>query len=360
MRSSNVNGVCKALVAFAGVCAALFCIWKGLRYALSDDYTSYKGYARVMMHELYGQESIDALFCGASLCYRGFDTGLLDRELGKNCFNAGSTIQGIPVSYCLLKDVFSRTTVGHVYLELEPAVEIRYDYRGDPDVVWGIYFIADNMKWGVPKLELLLKGTGPEYYASSFLVARRYWQKAFYLGYVKRNIQAKGTRAYREYGYDLLRSEAEWYVGKGYVANGIVASEDMLDDIRASIVYKVNEGWISCVNRIIALCREKGVEITLVRTPVSGYVLSRWASWYDDYHNMISDIADRNGVDYWDFTLVKDEYFTPEAGLFSDSTHLNMYGARQFSTLFARVVRGELAYDDICCRSADEKLGDGS
>lgn len=356
MRNSKIKSVIKALVAFSGICVTLVCIWKGLRYALSDEYTFYKGYARVMMHELYEQESIDTLFCGASLCYRDFDTGLLEKELGGNCFNAGSTIQGVPVSYYLLKDIYNRIKVGHVYLELGPVVEIRYDYRTDQDIVWGMYFIADYMKWGLPKLEMLLGETSPEYYATSFLVARRYWQKAFYFDYVKRNIQAKGTKVYREYGYDLLRSEDEWYVGKGYVANGVVASLDMLNDINAAIEYKVNEGWKSYVDKIINLCKENGVEITLVTTPVSGYVLSRWSGWYDGYHDMVKEIARKNNVDYWDFTLVKDGYFKPEAGLFSDSTHLNMYGARQFSTLFARVVRGELAYDDICCRSATEKL----
>ena len=356
MRASKIKTILNVLIPFSGICATLVCIWSGLRYALADEYTSYKGYARVMMHELYEQQNIDSLLIGASLCYRGFDTALLERELGENCFNAGSTIQGVPVSYYLLKDIFNRNSIRHVYMELGPVVEIRYDYRNDPDVVWGMHFVADYMKWGLPKLELLLKGTSPEYYVNSFLVARRYWQKALYLDYIRRNIQAKGTKSYREYGYDLLRTETEWYAGKGYVENNIRANEAELNDINAAITYKVNEGWCSYVNKIINLCKENNVEITLVCTPVSKYVLSRWADWYDDFHAMLAGIAKQNCVDFWDFTLVKDAYFRSSAEFFSDSTHLNIDGAQLFSRLFARVVKGELVYDDICCANSMEKL----
>lgn len=349
MSTSRIKTTCKLLISLAAVCASLVGIWTGLRYILADEASSY---TRVMMHELNAQKEIDTLLCGSSLCYRGFDTALLDEELEGNCFNAGSTTQGIAVSYYLLKDTLRKHKVGHIYLELCPVGEIQYDYKENPHALAGIYFISDYMGWSLPKLELLLTSTSPDYYPNGFLVARRYWQKILNFGYIRRVVKSKGTKAYREYAYDLLRHETEWYAGKGFVESCARVSEEEMNDVNANLVYdSLHEEWYDYAEKIVGLCRKKGVGITLVCAPVSRYARSRWEGWYDSYHDMVEDLAKKSGVDFWDFNLVKDEYFRADAENYMDSVHLNMYGARLFSKLFARLVRGELRYDEICTGS---------
>ena len=351
MRTSKVKTIITGIASAFVFCGVLACFSLGLDYLIApaDSYT------RVMMHELYAQKKIDRLFCGASLSYRSFDTGLLDRELRCNCFNAGSSSQDVAVTYFLLKDILRGCDVGHVYLELSPAMEIRFG----PDTTQtaaGVFPVFCYMRRSLPKLQMFLDLTRKGYALTNFLGARYYVQTVNIVK-IPGNVSLKGTDEYKKYGYRPLSHDREWYAGKGYVESCERVYGDRFDDVCPEYTFaSANDGWCSYVRKIISLCKQKDVEITLVCSPVSRYVLSSWDGWYDDYHAMVDGMAREAGIVFWDFSLVKDAFFNPVSENYQDSVHLNMYGARLFSSLFARIVRGELVYEDICCLSTDEKL----
>ncbi len=340
------------------VTAIFVMLWQGLRYAVVDDTESY---SRVMMHEMYQQDNIDILFSGASLCFRSFNTSVLDEELQANTFNSASASQSIDVTYYLIQEIMTRNNVKHVFLDVGPTMAMAYHSRRQPDDMVSVYAIADYMKWSPRKIMALLRGSDPDYIINSFLPARRNWKAVFDPESIRQLLQKKGQSAYRQYGYEYLKHETEQYIGKGYVESDIRIGEglfinaenapDLLDDI--------DEGWFYYIDKIIDLCRNKGTEITLICTPLPDYTLALSGDIYDGYHERIKSIADETGVAFWDFICVKDEYMSTASENFMDPIHLNNFGADAFSRLFAKVVKGELTIEDITFSNMNERLSRG-
>lgn len=342
---------------FLAICAVFLGIWGGLRYLVMDDTSSY---TRVMMHELYEQKNIDVLFCGASLCYRSFDTGILDEELGVNTFNSGTSSQPIDVTYYLLKDCLHRHDIKRVFVELGPimAVQKAAEDRTSSDMTV-VYLVSDYMKWSSAKVRMLIEASDSELYANSFLVARRGWRNVLDPHALVELLCKKRSDVYKNYQYDYLQHETEWYKGKGYVESIVKINEGEFCDkySRNDIsLTNISEDWYYYVSKIVGLCKDEGVELTLVCAPLSEYLIAAYGSAYDDFHNMVADIAQTAGIEFWNFSLVKDGYLRMSASDYADSAHLNMYGAQKFSHLIAQVANGELVYDDIACANIQQKL----
>lgn len=353
--------IVKRILSIAGVCTIIVLIWIGLRYLIVDDTGSY---TRVMMHEFYDQDNIDVVFCGASLCYRTFDTEILDSELGVNTFNTGSSSQTIDVTYYLLKECLDKNKVDHVFVELSPIMASVYnDESRKPSDMTSVYLISDYMKPSSRKAQLLIKASEPDQYCNSFFVARRNWEKIYDTEYVGTLLDKKSSDIYSDYMYDYLKHDAEWYKGKGYVESSIRVAEGTFNDSYPTYnieLENIKESWFDYVYKIIELSANRNVELTLVCAPLSDYLVACYGENYDRYHDRISSIAEQAGIEFWDFTLVKEDYFPTDAINYMDSAHLNMYGAQIFSKLISRIINGELSYDDICYQSAGERISNGA
>lgn len=315
---------------------------------------------RVMMHEYYNQNNIDVLFSGASLCYMSFNTTILDEKIECNTFNLGSANQTIDISYYLIKDCINRYDLDHIYLELSPIMAQAYvdaDEKEASSMV-NTYIISDYMRPSFDKLFLLLAASKPEHYINGFFPARRSWQNLFspYLGAL---LQRKSSREYKEYRYDFLRSENQQYAGKGFIENNIQVDERGFCDIYGTYsisTESIDDGWFRYLDKIIEYCRKNDVKLTLLCTPLSDYFLVSHQEEYDDYHGVIEQIAEENELEFWDFSLCKENYFPSDAGQYADAAHLNKYGAEAFSELLADIVKGTVKYEDVVYGTVSEKL----
>lgn len=343
---------------FAVVCTSLLFlgVWNILRYIIVDDTRSY---TRVMMHEYYNQDNIDVLFSGASLCYRSFDTRVLDERLGVNTFNAGSSSQDLDASYYLIKDAIDRYDLSHVFLELSPVMALNLDIEErDIGKLYGTHIISDYMKPSVSKVVYLLNASRSEYYVDSFLVARRNWEKLFDPPYVGALLKVKASHSYRSYCYDNLVYDTEYYVGKGYVASTARVMENAFystHGFEPLDITGIGEEWFQYLFKIIKYCQKKGVKITLICAPLSEYLLTGYEK-YEDYHNLIEDIALDNNIEFWDFNFCKEVYFSGKASFYQDATHLNMHGATVLSDLISDLIKGKVMYEDVFYETFDEKF----
>lgn len=346
--------ICERIISIVCVAFIFAFIWIGLRYLIVDDTNSY---TRVMMHEFYDQDNIDIVFCGASLCYRSFDTNVLDSELKANTFNAGSSSQTIAVTYYLLKDCLDRYNVDHVFVELSPIMASIY--KDDITDMTGVYIITDYMRMSTNKIQLLFAESDPASYANSFLIARRNWQDIYNMEYLGSLLEKKSSDIYTNYKYNYLKYDTEWYKGKGYVESEYQVTEGTFNDYYTSYDIKlenIDSSWFDYVNKIIALCEKKETKLTFVCAPLSEYLISYYGEDYDNYHNKISNIANQAGIEFWDFTLAKEDFFPNDAKYYMDSAHLNMYGAQILSKLIAQIIKGQISYKDICYSSTEEKI----
>ena len=93
--------------------------------------------------------------------------------------------------------------------------------------------------------------------------------------------------------------------------------------------YTLGDKAMEYLDRMRALCEEKGINLVLVKSP------SLYPHWYDEWDEQIVEYADKYGLDYFNYEKMADEvgidYHTDtyDAGL-----HLNLSGAEKLSHYF--------------------------
>lgn len=356
---SNFKGVrlamkksIKYMIACLAFCAMLAGCGKIFRYILVDDTAAY---TRITFHEMYEKENIDVLFAGSSHCYRSFVPGIFDEEWGVTAFNAGTSSQKLDGSYMVIREAARYNDVQHVYLELY--YEVAYDtYKARTDMTQ-VYIISDYLKPSLDKIRYILNASAKEYYPNSFIPARRYWTSFFDADYVKNLIAKKSTEAYKKYEYEYVTLDSEGYVGDGYVANmEAVADWNYFaakgwDSIN---IDDFSEDWVHSLEDIIAFCDKRGISLTLISAPMPNYLLA--GRNYDEYVELVQNLIEGKNISYYDFNLCKEQFFPSTSSLFADADHLNCHGAETVSYLLARLIKGEIAAEELFYDSYDEKL----
>ena len=105
--------------------------------------------------------------------------------------------------------------------------------------------------------------------------------------------------------------------------------------------YRFADVCYEYLDKITTLCREKGVELILVKAP------SLYPYWYEEYDAQMAAYAEQNGLSYYNFTECTDEIGldfqvdTYDAGL-----HLNHTGALKLSEYFAKILAEEHGVED--------------
>lgn len=338
------------------ICACFFCLFLGcgkfFHYILVDDTSSY---TRIAFHEMYEQDNIDVLFVGSSHCYRSFVPEILDSEFGVNTFNVGTSQQLLDDSYFVIREAVKYNDIKHIYLELYFNVAFLESEKRTE--LTNAYIISDYLKPSFDKYRYLLRVSPKESYINSFFPARRYWEKIFEDEYVRDVIDKKQSEAYKNYAYDYVTHKKEWYAGKGYVANNQVVEEGSFffrkswNDISAD---KISANWCNTLYDIITFCDEKGISLSLVSAPVSGYMLTELQN-YDEYVQIVQNMIADTDVEYYDFNLCRENYFPETSSLFKDQDHLNCYGAEKFSYLFADFINGKIPENELFYSSYREK-----
>lgn len=350
MQTKQGKAACiiKRIVAVVVVIAMILGINRALRYFLIDDVSSY---TRLTMHEFYDQDNIDVLVVGASHAYRGFIPSVLSDRLGQDVFNAGSSRQPLDVSYALIQEAVEKYDIKQVYLEMSLTIAAATKMKRTEDLT-GVYIITDYLKPSLRKCKLLAKGTAPEYYANSFLPARRNWDKLLDREYIADVLEKKSTDTYKNYEY------IDDYAGKGYVPNSEVIEENTLfstGGYRPIKISNISEDWIEILPQIVEYCSDHDVELSLIATPITTFRLAGCGN-YDEYDELINGIIEGTGTKYYNFNLCREEYFPDTSTLFSDDNHLNKYGAEIFSNLLADLVTGGITKEDLFCDSCEEKV----
>lgn len=330
---SNIKSVIK--VSFALLCVVL--IGKMLRYALTDDISSY---TRVTFNELYNQEdNIDILFLGSSRMFRTIDTDIADDFFNANTFNAGSSSQQIDGSYAVLVEAAKHNDIKEVYMDLYYV--IASDVIAERTNAVSTYLIGDYLKPSYNKYRFLINATSKENWINTFVVARRNWRKLFDPKYIIGTLRNKNSETYKSYA--PINNGNEYYVKKGYVANedkleiGTFSSKSDFSPIEEN---QISEDAKKSLIDIINFCRKNDIKLTFVSVPLPDFRLLTIG--YDSYIEQIKALVNPYGIEYVDFSLCKRDVFSGEDDLFYDSSHLNKEGAELFSKLFCEYFTGKL------------------
>lgn len=325
-----------------------------LRYMVTDDTASY---TRIMLHEMYGQDNIDILFAGSSHCYRSFIPDILDEELHADTFNAGTSSQALDGSFMMIKEAARYHDLKHVYLEVYFNVGLGEPYKQRSQLTQ-TYIISDYLRPSFDKYCYLFQASSKEHYINSFIVARRNWEKLLEPFYVFNLLSLKHSDSYKNYEYDFVTAESEYYAGKGFVAsrervdNWNYFQEGVIDELDFE---NLSQDWKNSLNEIIDFCNNRGIGITLVSAPMSSYYIASLGN-YDEYADIIHEITKEKDTEYLDFNLCREEFIPNCSEIFKDADHLNEEGAAAFSRIFARYVNGDMKADKLFYKTFHEKM----
>lgn len=324
--------------------------------ALRDDAHSY---SRVMMHELYNQENIDYLVCGASHVSHGIDPRIVKEKLNKDLFNAGTPSQHIDGTYAILKDILNRKKIEKVFLDIDNGIAAstpflkRKGFKSE-------YIVSTYLKDSSVKYDFYKNMSAPEYYLNSFLPLGKdkmitldpiiLFNKASYVfngnysGY-----KYKGRNLYKENDDDFYKGcvfEKDFIKDKSF--NDTADSPILMDNVTQG-------DWCNTIDKIIALCKEKNTQLVFFSIPSSDFYL-KGKSNYDEYYFFAKDFLKKRGYEYYDFNFVKKEFLSFSDTDFRDSNHLNDKGIEKFSKVFCDYFSDSYKGIDFFYNSYQEKL----
>ena len=318
-------------------------------------------YTRIMLHEMYKEEDIDLVFIGASRTYRGFAPYVIDEELGSKSFNMGSSAQGIVDTYYLLEEMYKYHSPEVVVICINHGGLYRRSNTRKSEI------LIDYYKPSFNKIMYMKSAFKPEDYPKALFPALRKGNRniktSLAPSLVLERLRTKLSSEYLDYSYSLVTYDDARYAGRGFVYS-YESLGDNIGNIRNSMRWRpdnIDSARIEYIGKAVRLCKKNGSVPILVHMPPSFIYMERLAG-YSGFQDCMDDIASSNGVDFFDFALIKRSVFERSNAQYNDSNHLNGEGAEEFSRVFSKFLSeytdGTLEADNYLYSSYNELMQD--
>ena len=229
-----------------------------------------------MISQYYREDkNHDVIFIGDCEVYANFSPMELYREKGITAYVRGTSQQLLWQSYSILEETFT--------YEIPKAVVFNVNAMRHGEAVNEAFhrLTIDQMRWSKQKVDIIQSSmTEEETFASYVFPILRYHAR-----------------------FDELTKEDFTYLFKvkdnthnGFLVNDNVKPVDKLPAKRKLPSYDLPEVCYDYLEKMVALCKEKGVELILIKAP------SLYPYWYEEYDAQIAAFAEKNGLAYsWEF-----------------------------------------------------------
>ena len=302
-----------------------------------------------MVENWYAHKDQDhrVLFIGDCEVYESFSPVTLFNEFGATSYIRGSAQQLMWQSYYLLREALKTQSPRAVVLSI---CSIRY---AEPQSEAYNRMTLDGMRLGREKFEAVRASLLPEESELSYYVPLlRYHDRIFELTEEDARYMLRGPEL--TYNGYLMRTEQVPYTR--------LPSAPVLKDA------SFGEKPVAYLDRIVDLCREKGIELILIKSPCL------YPAWYEEWDRWLEDYAERNGVEYIN-AIPRMEEMGIDLGTdtYDGGIHLNVYGAEKYTRWLGQHLadRGLVQdqrldpvvaarYDDLGRRYEQEKQRRGS
>ena len=285
-------------------------------------------------------KQVDMVIVGASQVYHACNPDVISEELGIgeviDCTTASAMFDG---QYYMLRDLLRRFHPKYVVLEMSWR---RFTDKSSGAKSRGRLLMADRLKWP-DKLDYGFHCFYPEQLLNLLLPIYRFGGGVWGFSQLKQNYERKkavsegkwvdeSERNYRKNGFS-------WYPDS--VEPGSIPAEDFYYTDE-----KVEEYEVKWARKIVELCNEWEVPIVWMTVPASIVELFDIQN-YQGFQDFTTNLASELGVQYLNFSLMKDhDKILPEP-LYADRVHLNGEGSVAFSPVFAQIAKRALDGEDV-------------
>lgn len=297
-----------------------------LNWCVVDDVHSY---TRLMLHEMHSSDDIDTLIVGGSEVFKAYDPEVLSKATGDRFFNAGSASQQMGGSLAMIKEAERTNDLKTVMLDVDFPRN-----QSDEEGALQTYLLTDYMSMSSNKYEYLWKSQGFTGIENDLIPA------------IHRNgdpvelVPEKLSAPYRNWKYDYVTYGSEAYRGDGFVYSNGHADQNVTYEVEEDIEpgHIMSDHAMSQLKAITSYCKAHDIQLILVETPYPDATLLK--ENYQSYIDGVRSFAEKNGLQYWNFNLLKKGYITFGYDDYLDAVHLNGYGAERFSKTVATVYNG--------------------
>ena len=260
----------------------------------------------------------DVIFIGDCEIFESFVPAILWEEYGISSYLRGGAQQLPWHSYYLLEDALRYETPKAVVFNV---YALKY---GEPQKEAYNRMALDGMEWSPVKADAIKASmTAEEHfidYLFPFLRFHSRWSE----------LTAEDFR----YAY----SEKPLVSDSGYLMQTGIVPADTQADLTPELLidYTLPAAAMDYLDRMRALCTERGIELILVKAPTNFWRYH----WYDEWDQQITDYAEEHGLTYYNLIHKASEMGLDMAtDTYDAGAHLNVYGAEKLTRYFGKLLR---------------------
>ena len=290
----------------AALILAALLVW-GLGRLVRPKYASGVTLEGSMVENWYAHknEGHQVLFVGDCEVYESFSPVTLFDEFGATSYIRGSAQQLMWQSYHLLHEMLQVETPRAVVLSI---CSLRY---AEPQSEAYNRMTLDGMRLSKDKFEAvrasLMEG---ESELSYYVPLLRYHDRLF-------ELTEEDAR------YLFTGPELTYH---GYLMRTEIVPYTRLPAAPALRETDFGEKPVEYLDRIVALCKEKGIELILVKSPCL------YPAWYEEWDEWLEGYAEKNGVAYINaIPLMEEMGIDLSTDTYDGGIHLNVYGAEKYT-----------------------------
>lgn len=256
----------------------------------------------------------DVVFIGDCEVYECFTPPTLWQEYGITSYVRGSAQQLIWQSYYLLEETLKRETPKAVVFNV---LSIKY---GEPQSEAYNRMTLDGMKWSSSKIDAIHASmTEEENFLSYVFPLLRFHSRWSDLGA-------------EDWQYLFHRDRVSH---NGYLMQTAVSPKTSDREGRPLADYTLPEVGFEYLEKMRALCEEKGVEFILIKAPTNNWKYY----WYDEWEEQIVAWANEKNVDYYNFIPLDEEIGIDwSTDTYDGGVHLNVFGAEKLTSYFGDIL----------------------
>ena len=261
------------------------------------------------------ENTIDVVLIGSSNCFCTIDPMVLYEEYGITAYDFASSSQPMNVSLLYAKEAMKTQKPKVVALEVNCLIGMELDNLPENSLRWGL----TDIPFSLAKMKCLSQANikfGSEYVSYLFPVFRYHerWKE------VSKN----------DFVYAFEKNRENY--SKGYLRTTEVSPEPViLSDFVQEGESWAGEGVLACLDELVALCQENGVELVLFKSPRAG--------WYSYQSALVEELANERGLLFVDYQTKIDDSSLDATTDFRDTEHLNHNGAYKVSKDFGAFLK---------------------
>lgn len=260
----------------------------------------------------------DVLFIGDCEVYESFVPAILWEEYGISSYVRGGAQQLVWHSYYLLEDALRYETPEVVVFNV---LALKY---GLPQREAYNRMTLDGMEWSSVKVDAIKASmTDEEDFLSYVFPLLRYHSRWSDL-----------SREDFAYAFSPKPTVSD----SGYLMQtAVVPYDPTKDEIPMTPSdYILPETSMDYLDRMANLCRERGIELVLVKAPTNAWQYH----WFDEWDEQVSAYAAEQGIAYYNLIDEADAMgLDMSTDTYDGGVHLNVYGAEKLTRYFGNILK---------------------